>query len=148
MPSLVGISSESTSIPNNHRSYKAETPLNPMKPACGRQAAEDFYSRKDAKPQRKARLLQLSALGKFQFIATEEQYANRKSSLNSPFAPEEQYHFFAQRNNGPLGMTSGAICYLSRRITGACSAAAEDLFFSFFLLAKTPSRKEIVVRSV
>jgi hypothetical protein len=38
MPSLVGISSESTSIPNNHRSYKAETPLNPMKPACGRQA--------------------------------------------------------------------------------------------------------------
>jgi hypothetical protein len=76
MPSLVGISSESTSIPNNHRSYKAETPLNPMKPAC-RQAglpsiAEDFYSRKDAKPHRKARLLQLSALGKFQFIATEE----------------------------------------------------------------------------
>jgi hypothetical protein len=61
-------------------------------------------------------------LGKFQFIALEEQYANRKSSLNSPFAPEEQYHFFAQRNNGPLGMTSGAICHLSRRITGACSA--------------------------
>jgi hypothetical protein len=70
-----------------------------MKPTCGRQA---FRPPQRiiilAKPQRKARLLQLSALGKFQFIAPEEQYANRKSSLNSPFAPEEQYHFFAQRN--------------------------------------------------
>jgi len=44
-------------------------------------------------------------LGKFQFIAPEEQYANRKLSLNSPFAPEEQYLFFAQRNYGSLGMT-------------------------------------------
>jgi hypothetical protein len=32
MANLVGISSESTSIPNNSRSNKAETPLNPMKP--------------------------------------------------------------------------------------------------------------------
>jgi hypothetical protein len=44
-------------------------------------------------------------LGKFQFIAPEEQYANRKLSLNSPIAPEEQYLFFAQRNYGSLAMT-------------------------------------------
>ena len=49
---------------------------------------------------------------KFQFFAPEEQYANRKSSLNYPFAPEEQYLFLSQRpvrrggqeqiNYGPL----------------------------------------------
>jgi hypothetical protein len=40
-------------------------------------------------------------LGKFQLIAPEEQYANRKSSLNSPFAPEEQYHFFRAKTQRP-----------------------------------------------
>jgi hypothetical protein len=63
-------------------------------------------------------------------------------------------------------MTSGAICHLSRRITGACSAeirvrrggqasllcclprriAGRQIFF--FLLAKTQRRKEMVERSV
>jgi hypothetical protein len=30
-------------------------------------------------------------------LAPEEQYANRKHTLDSLFAPEEQYAFFAQR---------------------------------------------------
>ena len=128
MPSLVGISSESTSIPNNHRSYKAETPLNPRIPvrlhAVGR-PRRIFSSRKDAKPQRKARLLQLSALGKFQFIAT-----------------EEQYHFFAQRNNGPLGMTSGALCYLSHRIAGACPEELRGDKYSFFFSERRRGAKK------
>jgi len=56
-----------------------------------------------------------------------------------------------QRNCGPLGKTSGGLCYLSRRIAGACHAEllgpsllCELFFFLFFLLAKAPSRKEIV----
>jgi hypothetical protein len=35
---------------------------------------------------------------KFQFFAPEEHYANRKSSLNYPFAPEEQYLFLSQKH--------------------------------------------------
>lgn len=93
-----------------------------------------FSSRKDAEPQRNTRLLTTFYFGEISIYCsrgvlprrTVGQYANRKSSLNSPFAPEEQYLFFAQRNYGPLGMTSGGLCGL---------ASLRALFF--FLLAKT-----------
>jgi hypothetical protein len=71
MPRLVGISSESTSIPNNSRSNKAETPLNPRKPICLPEAFAawraflvrrgGFSSRKDAETQRNCDRLGLTS---------------------------------------------------------------------------------------